>query len=124
MEEQLKVLTFVRASNGVSLPQLQQKFPEFSKEKLLASINACLKMESGLIPFKDSKGVAWFKGRPQLLETTRAVVKGLEEQHAIVYKIIQNAHREGIWTKLIKSRAGPAANRTFPKILKSLEQKN
>jgi len=124
MEEQLQMITYVRESpKGVSLAQLKAKFSHLNAKDLMITINACLAMESGLVPFKDTKGEAWFKGKPQLLETTRAIVKGLDEQPAIVYRIIQNAHREGIWTKLIKSRAGPAANRTFPKILKSLEQK-
>jgi len=124
MEQQLKLIAFVRESQkGVSLTQLKAKFPNLSQQELMNVLNDCLKMESGLVPFQDANKQPWFKGKPQLQQTTLAIVNKLEEAHAIVYKIIQSAHREGIWTKLIKSRAGPAANRTFPKTLKYLEQK-
>jgi len=100
-------------------------FPQLTKEKVLKLVNDCLNMkeDSGLVPFYDSKNEAWFKCNPQLRDASKLALKSLDEQHLIVYRIIQNAHRDGIWTKLIKQRAGAAATRTFNKVLKTLEQK-
>jgi len=45
MEEQLKIIAFVRESpKGVSLTQLKAKFPNLNQKDLMLSINAYLAM--------------------------------------------------------------------------------
>jgi DNA-directed RNA polymerase III subunit RPC6 len=126
-EQHQSIIKFIQESGnkGVSMTHIIDNFPQLTKEKVLKLVNDCLNMkeDSGLVPFYDSKNEAWFKCNPQLRDASKLALKSLDEQHLIVYRIIQNAHRDGIWTKLIKQRAGAAATRTFNKVLKTLEQK-
>ncbi|QRV84820.1 DNA-directed RNA polymerase III subunit C34 [Ceratobasidium sp. AG-Ba] len=104
------------AQDGIRQKELEKKITIKGPE-MAAAVNGLLK-KSLLKVLKDSKGVLSYKA----VDKAGAKVLGLmDAEESIVYKKIQEAKNEGIWTKHLKSTE--LHQSVITRVLKSLEKK-
>ena len=108
------VLSFIAgADGGVSTQDIEQAFPELSLRAIVAELNALAKKKLVDI-FKTKAGILYRRN-----SEAHAFASNEEK---IVFLLVKESERDGIWIKDIKTQSGLHQN-LVTKILKGLEQR-